>query len=170
MSHNALAEQLALATWSGDYNGSHYLPIPHPRDEPVEALLRAYRADPQSDGAWVYADSEVQWVLLSYAERMAALAVRLRSQPVLELAVLALGLVRPWDGREKLIVLPTPWRSAEILGVDARSLFERIAAEVPEPGRSDLIEFARRAPHAQSLSCMGYREGTDQDGFIYVRT
>jgi hypothetical protein len=165
-----LAEQLEAATRSGEYDGYGPRPIPHPLDEPVEILLRAIRRDGPTGGEIISClDEEVGWVLLAYAERAAALAVRLGSLLVLELAIVGLGLAQPGDYRDKLVVMPLPWRSTELLGESPHAIYAQIAAELPEPGRRDLLSFAQRSPPDQTLSVMGYREGADQDGFRYVR-
>ncbi|MFO0812628.1 MAG: hypothetical protein U0796_05385 [Gemmatales bacterium] len=153
------------------YDGYGPRPIPHPLDESVEALLRTARdAGPSAAEFLGCMDGGLASVLLCYAERSAALAVRRASLETLELALLALGLADPDDDREKLLVMPLPWRSAELLGHDPRCTFERVAAELTNAGREDLLGFTRRRAAEQTLSAMGYIEGTDHDGFRYHRT
>jgi hypothetical protein len=164
------ADRLDAAIRAHEYDGYGPRPIPHPLDEPVGALLRAVRsAGPTSAEVLGCMTRGLANVLLGYAERAAALAVRRASVEVLELDVFALGLAEPGDLREKLLVMPLPWRSAELLGHDPRSTFERVAAELPNAHRGDLLTFSQRRPADQTLSAMGYSEGADQDGFRYHR-
>src|SRR5881394_996819 len=93
-----IAEQLDTVTRAVEYNLYGPRPIPHPLDERVETLLRAIRLEGPTGGDVIAClDKVVGWVLLAYAEREAALAVRQSSQATLELAILALGLAEVGD-------------------------------------------------------------------------
>jgi hypothetical protein len=72
--------------------------------------------------------------------------------------------------REGLLVLPLPWRSAELLQHDPVDVFARAASLLPEPARGALQKFTQRAPEDRSLAAMGYEEAVDPDGFRYRRT
>lgn len=166
-----IADRVDAAIRDGVYDGYGPRPIPHPLDDAVEALLRAVRDDGASAAEVLGCiNRRLASVLLAYAERSAALAVRRASLETLELALFALGLAEPDDSREKLLVMPLPWRSAAMLGHDPRRTFERVAAELPKAGREDLLGFTRRRAADQTLSSMGYIEGADHDGFRYHRT
>lgn len=166
-----LADRMDAAIRDGVYDGYGPRPIPHPLDEPVEALLRSVRtAGASANELLSCIDNGFADVLLCYAERFSAMAVRRNSLETLELALFALGLANHGDYREKLLVMPLPWRSAELLGHDPRHTFERVAAELPNAGREALLGFARRQPADQTLAVMGYIESADQDGFRYQRT
>lgn len=167
-----IAEQLDSAIRAGEYNGYGPRPIPHPLDDRGEALLQAVNPGDGTANKEVlaYMDPALAFILLAYAERTSALAVRLKSVPTLEKAIVALALAEPFDSREKLLVLPLPWHAADRLGANPRAVFERVAAGLPEPGRSDLLMFANREPKNQTLEVMGYAESEDEDGFRFKRS
>jgi hypothetical protein len=140
-------------------------PIPVARDTEIRDLLAA--APPQTLAAVL--DQSHAPVLLAYAERMAALAVRRHDPDVLRdgIRAVAAAFTVTADEREVLLVLPLLWRSAELLGLDpAAELAGPASGAAPGP----LAAFATRQPEDRTIEVMGYRESADDDGFRYERT
>jgi hypothetical protein len=107
-------------------------------------------------------------VLLAFAERMAALAVRNRDPEMIRRGLLAACLTfAVGDRRDALLVLPLLWRSAERLLLDPASEFAAVSDDL---GCDELSQFARRDPEDRSIESMGYVESQDDDGFRYERT
>jgi hypothetical protein len=111
--------------------------------------------------------------LRGYAERMASLAVREgSSEPaVLGLTALALAMeVETLDVRDSLLILPLLYDALVRVGAAPEKTFEEVA-ELDLGRGSDLVRaFFRRAPENRSITSMGYRVGSDSDGFRYERT
>lgn len=136
-------------------------PLPSTRDTEIGELL-ATRPAPElgeSSGR----------VLLVFAERMAALAVRDRDPDTLRrgLRAAAVAAEVESDSRGVVLVLPTLWHSAGLLGLDRAAEFTAFADQT---GGELVAGFAGRRPEDQTLECMGYVEVDDADGFRYQRT
>jgi hypothetical protein len=154
------------------YHGYLPRPIPHALDHSPDRLLSAYLNSSTSDRElFQIADHRIASILQVYAERMAALAVRHSRANLVDKAVTALGLALliGHDDRDVMLVMPLPWRSAELLGLEPAQIFDRAAACLPEPASTGLRKFARRAPKDRTLACMGYVESSDEGGFRYER-
>jgi hypothetical protein len=112
-------------------------------------------------------------VLRGYAERMASLAVREGSSERAALGLTALALameVETLDVRDSLLILPLLYDAVVRVGATPEKIFEEVA-ELDLGRGSDLVRsFFRRAPENRSITSMGYRVGSDRDGFRYERT
>ena len=147
--------------------------IPHQLDQEVEQLTEAYLSAEASDRELVAClPDTAASVLLAFAERQAALAVRENSKEVLFLSVVAIGLAAEMaaDNRKGVSVLPLPWHSASLLGASPKEVFRQAAGRLPTVGRQALLAFCSREAEDQTLACMGYEASTDDGGFRYVRT
>ena len=165
-----IANQLDAAIRGGVYNGYGPRLIPHPLDEPVEELLRAIRsAGPAAAEILGSFDGGLAYVLMvtrSGRRRWRSGGPRRRrwSWPCSD-----------WGWQSPATTERSSW-SCRFRGArpscsatTRAATFERVAAELPEAGRDDLLMFTRRRPADQTLSAMGYSEGADQDGFRYHR-
>jgi hypothetical protein len=109
-------------------------------------------------------------VFLAFAERMASLAVRLNSYEPLMTAMMAMFLqIGIGDVREDIIILTLIHAATEKLGSDPRFIFLESARQFGLEDTSGLEAYLRRSDESKSLKSMGYSEGTDQDGFRFVR-
>lgn len=110
-------------------------------------------------------------VLATYGERMASLAVRRgdRSLLISGLVALAIAYGTSDDYREVLRVVPLHYRSAQLLGADPNQVFREASASVPAASQAPLLGQLARPPEDRGIDVMGYEEGADADGFVYVR-
>jgi hypothetical protein len=116
-------------------------------------------------------ERDQKFVFLAFAERMASLAIRLRSQEPLTMAMMAMFLqIGTGDMREDILILTLIYTAAHKLGLDPRSLFLGSARQFGLDDTSGLEAFLKRSDEDKSLASMGYVEGTDEDGFRFVRT
>jgi hypothetical protein len=154
------------------FHGYLRLPIPHELDAIPEQLVRSCLTAEQSQWELLPAlTRDAASVLLALSERQATLAVRVQSQDILTLSILAVGLaaIITDDEREGMLVMPLAWHTAGLLGLEPKDVFAMTAAGLPLAGRRGLSAFASRKPQDQTLKCMGYIEGADADGFRYIR-
>lgn len=102
--------------------------IPSPEDGRLGKLVRVLRfaSEAEQREALVRLSALQRDVLVAWAERAAALAIRRRDPSLAESAAAALGLVSidHADRREVLLVMPLPWHAAEVLGAVAAGVFE----------------------------------------------
>ncbi len=164
---------LEAAASSKLFHGYGPRPIPHELDGQVEQFIDAYlSAAPDERTLLESLPDFAASVLLAFAERRAAFAIRMKSKQLLLHSVVAVGLAAEIgdDDREGMLVMPLPWHSAELLGVDPAEVFKHAAAILPETGTRALLAFSQRLPEDRTLSCMGYEAGSDEGGFRYVRT
>jgi hypothetical protein len=120
-------------------------PLPNSRDDLVDKVIdRAVAGGPPSVAAISKTASESgRRVLRAYAERMASLAVRRRSEQLLVRATIAVVMGGLDQGeREALMVMPLIEHSAGLLDAHLPSIFEQAAAVVGHPGTANLRESA----------------------------
>lgn len=109
-------------------------------------------------------------VLRAFAERMASAAVRKGDTAILRIGFVALLVSWPVsDSREALTIFPLFYDAMRRLDVDVSSFLESIRESLGEQLVSPFVGFLRRSTPNKSLESMGYAEGTDRDGFRYVR-
>jgi hypothetical protein len=110
------------------------------------------------------------FTFLTFSERMAALAVRKGSFARLFEGLIAHALENGcYDTRENIIILSILYRSAVKLGLDPFELFEKTATYATEPMAAILKAFPNRSDLDKSIETMGFKEASDQDGFLYLR-
>lgn len=146
--------------------------IPHELDRSVERFVKAYLAADHTEHELLNClPKEACPVLLAFAERQAAQAIRTKSQEPLAQSLIAAGLSVEISDDEQgaMLVLPLPWHCADMLTNKPKVLFKQASLLLPEKGRQALLDFCQRTPKDQTLSCMGYAAGADEDGFRYVR-
>lgn len=147
-------------------------PIPCEVDEKVGAVLDLFAKSSGSERnrlARIFS-SDQAFGLMTYAERMAILAVRIRSQNALKKGLLALVLEGfTCDMRESIMRLTLLSHSAHKIGVDMERLFEEVASSTNGDAERVLREFVGRSVEDKSIESMGYSEEMTSDGFSYSR-
>jgi len=154
-------------------NGYGSLPIPRPRDDEIEALIRRWIAlDTSSRQQAATAIREDQrFTLLAYSERMASRAVREKNPEFVFLGLLALGL-DGWrnDWRDNAALICLYYDAAQKVGAEPDAVFARAGGFLSDKVATALRGFLRRSSEDKSLDAMGYEEGCDDQGFRYRRT
>jgi hypothetical protein len=116
-------------------------------------------------------ERDQKFVFLAFAERMASLAIRQRSQEPLMMGMVAIFLqVGTGDVREDILILTLIHAAAQKLGIDPRSVFlESARKSGMHDTTSGLDAFLARSDEDKSIESMGYTEGVDSDGFRFLR-
>ncbi len=148
-------------------------PIPFAIDDGVRSLVTSLVAlDATERHAAVSRMTEKHgFVLLTYAERMAVLAVRNKNPGYLAdgLAATAIAAMLVYL-KETFSIVSLLFRSAEKLGLD----LESTSANVATFGNKDFDEFIQHFPKRsqadRKIEAMGYVERDGQEGFLYERT
>jgi hypothetical protein len=147
--------------------------IPNEIDDEITDVIKGY-LELDDGGKRKIRESverDQKFVFLAFAERMASLAIRLRSQEPLTMAMMAMFLqIGTGDVREDIVVLTVIHAAAQKLGIDPRSVFLESARRFGFDDTFGLEAFLKRSDEDKSLASMGYVEGTDEDGFRFVRT
>ncbi|OPC81587.1 hypothetical protein B4N89_12085 [Embleya scabrispora] len=105
----------------------------------------------------------------TYAARMASIAVRERDSDMLRRGLVAalIAMKSTDDEREALPTLSLLYRAWEIL--DDRGLCFRAPRDLQVREEDDpFVAFARRSPDDRGIRAMGYREGSDSEGFRFL--
>jgi hypothetical protein len=147
--------------------------IPTEIDDEITDLVKRYLELDDEDKKTVRLSvkRDQKFVFLAFAERMASLAIRLKSREPLMLAMMAMFLqIGIGDVREDIIRLSLVHAAAEKLEIDPRSVFMESAQQFGLDDTSGLEAFLGRSDEDKSIKSMGYTEGLDQDGFRFVRT
>jgi len=146
--------------------------LPDERDETITALVRAAAALPETERAASSASLNAPALvrrLETYVRRMAALAVREKSEVRLRDALTALAL-NGCESRGLFMMLSLAQRSAEKLGLDGAELL-RTAARLSRPADAErLLGYAAMAPANKKIETQGWREVEGPDGFDYRST
>lgn len=143
--------------------------IPGSRDGEIAQLLSAVTSHEDFDGLAQDLDLASGRILNLFAKRAASLAVRTSDASWIRLGLIAALLSSTVeDYREIARTESVLFRAAELAGFDPVVLFETAAAIAT----SDAAETARLFAHAdessRSISVMGYKEGSDDDGFRFL--
>jgi hypothetical protein len=147
-------------------------PIPAPIDDDLATLVDAYAA---SNEAWrreitAGIDEEIAAALLGYAERMASLGARTRSDGPVERGLLAAALA--WEAcpeiTHAIVALGVLYEAGRRAGDPAR-LFGAAAELAPSDAAQGLRAFLTRRDLDRVAAEMGFIEGEDADGFRFYR-
>lgn len=147
--------------------------IPNEIDEKITRTLKSYLElnEEEKKELKEKVRREHKFVFLAFAERMASLAIRAKSQEPLIVAMMAMFLqIGVGDVREDIVILILIYAAAHKLGLDPRSVFMEAARQFGLNDTSGLEAFLKRSNEDKSLDSMGYVEGSDEDGFRFVRT
>lgn len=107
-------------------------------------------------------------VLRAYAERMASLAVRRKDRGRLVSGLVALVLGGLGENRvESLMIMALIEDGAKRIGENLQGIFDEVSAIVGHPATANLMLWASRNASDRSLSSMGFKPGSDEDGFRY---
>lgn len=153
--------------------GYGQLPIPQRIDETVRQIIFRWAdldKSTRKEAGETIRESQ-RFTLLAFSERMASLAVRERSPNLVFAGLLALG-VDGWrsDWRDNLVLLSLHYDAARKLNIEPDVVFGEAAKLFENKVSEAFGSFLRRSEEDKSLGAMGYREGTDNDGFRYMRT
>jgi hypothetical protein len=163
--------QIAFDVLSADSNKGYLSkPIPGPRDEEISILLRQIIEQRLIARVRHTLLEEPAMVLRAFAERMASAAVRQVDSEILRMGLIALLLAwRGPDCRNTLVIFPLFYDAILKLGLDRDPFIASIRRVLGDELISPFIDFLDRPEGAKSLQAMGYIEGSDGDGFRYVR-
>ena len=146
--------------------------LPHELDGIVGSIVDAYRQGLPPLRMEMLGDMSARaaGVLSAYGERMAAIAVRNRSEEVLSQGLVAIGIADTAldDPRNNLLVLAVVNHSASMLGTDLERLLDGVAADLPRSALVNFRAFAARAATDKSLSAMGLGTSGSGETFRYV--
>lgn len=143
--------------------------IPGPRDTEIAELISTVVSREDFDNLASGLDLDSGRILNLFAKRAASLAVRRDDAEWIRLGLIAAllsGTVE--DYREIARTNSLLFRAAELLGSDPVALFESAAGLADSDGAETARLFAHADESARSISVMGYREGTDEDGFRFL--
>jgi hypothetical protein len=151
--------------------GSVHLPIPSELDEQITRLLDRVATPENRQALRTIFNSRQDTSFLSYAERMAALAVRIKSELPIRRGLIAAGIAATvtTDDREVMLILPLLLHSMELLGIDPQDALAAINDRIDDDACAFLAAFARRPPEYRTIEVMGYIVQPDKDGFRYHR-
>ncbi len=110
-------------------------------------------------------------ILLTFARRMAELAVRENSKERIFEGLIAIGLhnSKYGDFRDEAVALSLLNNSALKIGSNPIELFESAANTFVNSAGDTFKAFLKRRPENQKIDVMGYREIYKSDGFAYER-
>ncbi len=151
---------------------AHYgpAPIPAARDTEMDEFIDAvWRGGETAVYTALAAVAEPgRRVLCTYAERLAARAVRNETPEDLMRALIALvigGLDQ--NTPETLMCMALVEDAARRLNYDLAELFEETSGVVGHPGTVHLVQWLSRRPEDRTLTCMGFEARNDGSGFRY---
>lgn len=165
---------MSIASSLSDKQFSGYLrrQIPHELDGAVEKVVAAYRSGTHAAKQALLDDlnPRTAGVLSSYGERMAAVAVRARSDEPLRRGIVAVGMAdgKLDDSRTNLVVLAAINHSAESVGTDLSRLINDLQSDLPPSALANLRAFVQRNERDKSLQAMGLATMGSGDSFRYT--
>jgi hypothetical protein len=152
--------------------GAGRLPIPSEWDEQMTRLIDRVATPENRQSLRTELVPHHDMAFLSYAERMAAFAVRTKSELPIRRGLIAAGIAATitTDAREVILILPLLWHSMDLLGIDPQEELAAINDRIDDDARAFLATFARRPPEKRTIEVMRYSVQPDEDGFRYGRT
>jgi len=155
-----------------DDKHSDYLsqPIPCELDYVIGDLVNLYKgfSPTERKAAYSLIEERNSYVLLAFAERMAALGVREKSRERLLDGLLSLIIENySADWRDNLTKLAPLYHSAVKIGVDPQSLFTEAATYGNNEVAEIIRDFPQREQESRSIEAFGYKEDYEPDGFRY---
>jgi hypothetical protein len=154
------------------FNGYLRVKLPHELDRTVESVVDAYQQGSQAVRRQMLDEvtPRAAGVLSAYGERMAAAAVRTKSEEALRRGLVAMGMAEMAldDRRNNLIVLAAVNHSATILGREFGDILLSVASDLPDDVLASFREFNERKPEDKSLRSMGLGVEGSSDTFRYV--
>jgi hypothetical protein len=147
--------------------------IPVGLDDKITRLVRLFREAPADERQpfFQHYDEDTSWLLITFAERSAALAVRENSRDRVLDGLLSLIIedyrVDPRDNLTRLAVL---YDAVTRIGASPEELFSEAASYADTAVARSLIDFVRRKPADRSLKAFFYQAEEGPDGFSYKRS
>lgn len=155
------------------YHGSGKLPIPSKLDNKFTDFIDSYLEldDIDRDRIRKGLEEEHKFFFLGFSKRMACLAVRKKSEKEIYRGLGAIFLQAGLgDFREDIIIFTLLYDAALKIGVEPDSLFLKAAKDFDYSEVSEIHKFLNRSDRDKTPKVMGYIEGADKDGFLYIRT
>jgi hypothetical protein len=167
-----MSKELFLADWlKGENNRDYRLdPVPDPRDVKVAQLIKTWMglSDEDRSEAQSQVSRQQSFVLQTFGERMASLAVRERNPEALLLGLLALGIEGgSYDWRDNYLIVPLHYDAAQRIGANPAPIFDNVANLVGGTFAKYLRMFLQ---DPQPIEVMGYLVRLGSGGFRYERT
>ena len=152
--------------------GSGRRPIPSELDEQTTWLLDRVATPENRQALRTELVPHHDMTFLSYAERMAALAVRTKSELPIRRGLIAAGIAATitTDAREVMLILPLLLHSLDLLGIDPQEALAAINDRIDDEARELLAAYALLPPEKRTIESMHYSVQPDDDGFRYGRT
>ncbi|HEY9284950.1 MAG TPA: hypothetical protein VIP46_15950 [Pyrinomonadaceae bacterium] len=145
-------------------------PIPSELDSKIGRLVRMFRDAPEGERKHFFKhdDEDTSWLLITFAERSAALSVREKSRDRILDGLLAL-IIEDYkvDPRDNLTRLALLYDAATKSGASPEELFSEAASYANNAVARSLLDFPRRKPADRSLKAFYYKEVEGPDGFKY---
>lgn len=165
-----MSEQPSLEVLEAERNAGYGLqPVPASRDRDIETLLRAEMSAGGLGRLRMLIDDRHESTLQAFAERMATLAVRERSEIRVELGLVALSLAGLGRGaREAIMVLALLFDAARRVGASPDRVLVEAAVTLGNDTCTAVHAFLTRSETDKSLASMGFRFGSDADGPRYL--
>ena len=152
-----------------DYN---LLSIPCELDQDIRSLTHWFITGKDAERELItsaFNDSH-SMTFIVFSERMASLAVRSSSREILVAALVA-QIIEGWrfDPRDNVLRLSLVHHSAVKLGIDPNQLFDEASRYASHEISAHLKAFINRKPDKLRIRAMGYKESSDEGGFLYAR-
>ena|SRR6266851_3159047 len=145
--------------------------VPGERDQEIGELVSQVRTAEQFSRFAEGLNLVTARILLAFAARTASYAVRIQDPAWIRHGLMAAQLaLTQEDAREILVIYSILYRGLELLGADPVATFVEVAGWATSDIRDFTIKFTQRDPQDKSIAAMGYVEGSDEDGFDFVRT
>lgn len=152
---------------------SRLSPIPSAYDLKISDLVKAYVNASFEEREFIQSVflNRYSSTFFFFSERMACLAVRIKSEQCLFEGLIAHAIEGgKIDWRDNILVISLLYHSAMKIGADPVTLFN-MAAEFAEGEIKEIIKnFPNRAPEDRTIEAMGYVESENEQGFCYKRT
>lgn len=149
-----------------------FRPIPCELDTMIEVFVREFMHAPLPERNQIVAaiPAEDGAFFISFAQRMATLAVRERSRERLLEGLVAL-IIEDFkeDWRDNIIRLAPLYDAGLKIDLEPQVLFNEAAAYFNNDPAIEIANFPARPAELKTLRAMGFRESSDNDGFKYER-
>jgi len=155
------------------YHGSGNLPIPSKLDSQYADFIYCYMEldEKNRDNLRKALTVKHTSFFLGFARRMASYAVRKKSEKEIYRGLGAIFFQAGiGDSREDIIIYTLLYDAALKIGAEPDSLFLKAAKDFNYSQVSEIHKFLKRSDIDKTPEVMGYIEGADKDGFLYIRT
>jgi hypothetical protein len=154
------------------YHGYGNLPIPSPLDNDITEFIDCFidLEKEERDFFQGQIKNQHKFGFLAYAERMASYAVRKKSSKEIVLGLMAIFLQTGLgDPREDIIIYALLYDATCKIGENPNSVFLKASEKFNFSFVSEIHSFLNRTKKDKSIKSMGFKRGSDKDGFRYIR-